>query len=155
MLQKRLYNLEVMDSNINNMTETNIIENIYIRLLEGTETWVPVPATRHGENIFEIKANQYLDLEEDVSSIWEFFPGDVVKCENREGDIIASELLKFTFPNRKVHQLIFTIVKSLGEVAVNQLPEFAEEIKKLCLDKNIIQRQHPVVKSWLDKNCKR
>ena len=133
--------------------KTNKIENIYIRLLEGPETWVPMPAVSHGDNIFEIKENQYLDLEEDISSIWEFFPGDIVKCTNRDGDLVASELLRSTFPDRKVYQLIFLIVKSLGEVTPDQLKGFKDEIKCLCSRSSIVQRKHPVVKNWLEKNC--
>ena len=130
-----------------------ISKTIYIRLLEGPETWVPVPAISQGDDIFEIKENQYLDLEEDISSIWEFFPGDVVQCIKRDGKLIASELVKATFPNRKVYQLVFLIVRSLGEITPNQLQEYRDEIKFLCFDSSIIQRQHPVVKNWCARHC--
>ena len=127
--------------------------DIYIRLLEGTETWVPVPAIWHSNDIFEIKDNQYLDLEEDISSIWEFFPGDTVKCTKRDEDLIASELLTSTFPDRKVYQLIFLIVKNLGEITLDQLQGFEDEIKRLCSESSVVQGQHPVVKDWLENNC--
>jgi hypothetical protein len=129
-------------------------KTVYIRLLEGPETWVPVSAILHGDNIFEIKENQYLDLEEDISSIWEFFPGDVVKCIKRDGDLIATELVESTFSDRKVYQLIFLIVYNLGEITREQLKGFEDEIKRLCSDSRIVQRQHPVVKDWLEKHCK-
>jgi hypothetical protein len=135
---------------MNTITTTDI----YIKLLEGTEAWVPVQAISYGNDIFEIRENQYLDLEEDVTSIWEFFPGDIVKCKKQDNHLVAYELVDSKFANRKIHQLIFLIVKSLGKVEQYQLHKFEDEIKQLCLNKEIIQRQHPIVKEWLYKNCK-
>ncbi len=128
-------------------------EDIYIRLLEGTETWVPVPAISYGNGIFEIKENQYLDLEEDATSIWEFLPGDTVECVEQDKRLVALKLVNSKFPNRKVYQLIFLIVKNIGKIKRYELLEFEDEIKQLCLNENIIQRQHPIVKKWLYENC--
>ena len=125
--------------------------NIYIKLLEGAEILVPVPAISHGNDIFEVKGNQYLDLEDDATSIWEFFPGDMVKCLKPNKSWIASELLGSTFPNRKLYQLIFLIVESLGKISLDQLQGFENELQRLCVDRTITQRQHPVIEKWLHK----
>ena len=129
------------------------MEDIYIKLLEGTETWVPVPAIRRGDNIFEILENQYLDLDGDTSSIWEFFPGDTVRCTRQGNDLMALELINSIFPNRKMHQLIFQIVSSSGEITLGQIRGFEDELKQLCSDNAIVQKRHPVVMNWLNKNC--
>ncbi len=63
---------------------------IYIRLLEGPEVLVPVEAELMENNNYKIVSNEILDIEEDATSIWKFFPGDIVKCVNRKGDLIAS-----------------------------------------------------------------
>ena len=128
-------------------------KDIYIRLIEGTEALVPVPAISYGNDIYEIKENLYLNLEEDVTSIWEFFPGDIVKCIEQNKRLIAFKLMDSKFPNRKLYQLIYLIVKNVGKIKRCQLEEFENEIKQLCLNKNIAQRQHPIVKEWLHENC--
>ena len=147
------------------MSQNKKIQTIYIRMLEGVETFIPVDARYISDNVFEIISNEDMDIEEDATCIYEFFPGDIVRCEKvkriflslqkREKTfLLAIELLNSTFPNRKVHQLIFLIVKSVGKITRNQLQEFDEdEIKQLCSDSSIIQKRHPVVKMWLEKNC--
>ena len=102
---------------------------------------------------YEIIDNPYLDLEGDISSIWEFFSKDIVRCIEKKGDLIACELMESTFPNRKIHDLIFNIVKNLGEIKLDELKGFYNEIKFLCANDKIIQKQHPVVKKWLKLNC--
>ena len=140
------------------------IQTIYIRMLEGVETYIQVTAKPVADNVFEIISNADMDLEEDATCIYEFFPGDVVKCElmrdfffpiqkRRETFILAIELISSTFPNRKLHQLIYMIVRSLGGVIRNQLQGFEDEIRQLCFDSNIAQRRHPVVEKWIEKNA--
>lgn len=135
------------------MLKANKERTIYIRLLEGTETLVPVTAISLDDNLFKIKENKYLDLKEDISSIWEFFPTDVVKCTKRDGNFVAFELVESTFSDRKIYQLIFLIVKSLGEITHSRLRGFESEIQRLCKDKEIPQREHPIIKEWLVRNC--
>lgn len=140
------------------------MQTIYIRMLEGVETFVPVNAKLIENNVFEIISNEDMDLEEDATCIYEFFPGDIVRCEMKyncflpvqkmeESFLLASELISSTLPNRKIYQLIFLIVKSLGEITPDQLIGFEEEIKWLCSNHQIAQKKHPVVINWLDKNC--
>jgi len=150
------------------MSQIKDIQTIYIRMLEGIETFIPVKAKPVVDNVFEIISNEDMDLEEDATCIYEFVPGDVVKsvvkCEmlrnfslpmrkRRETFILAVELISSTFPNRKLYQLIFMIVRSLGKVTRNQLQGFENEIKQLCSNSSIAQRRHPVVEKWIEKNC--
>lgn len=130
------------------------MDNIFIRLLEGTETFVPVEAKHLGSNIFEITKNSDLDLEEDVTSIWEFFPGDVVSCEKREDIRVATELLRSTFPNRRLYELIFQIVESFGRISLEELSDYRIELQELTNNTSISQRKHPVVREWIERNSK-
>ena len=133
-------------------------------MLEAVETYIPVTAKQIGDNVFEIVNNEAMDLDTDATCIYQFFPGDIVetKMENnfslpiqkrKESILIAIRLINSTFPNRKLYQLIFIIVESLGEVEKSKLKGYEEEIDQLCINKNIFQRNHPVVRNWLIKNC--
>src|SRR4051812_41192259 len=89
---------------------------IYIRLIEGTLAFVPVEAKQFDAQIFQITGNEYLDLENDDISLWEFFPGDVVKCNFQDDMIVAEELLESRFPHRNFHAVLFRIVESEGKL---------------------------------------
>jgi hypothetical protein len=126
---------------------------IYIRLLEGVENKVPCEAEHIHSDVYKIIRNRYLDLQEDVTSIWEFFPGDIVKCKRDEDKFIAKELLSSQFPDRKLHQLIFLVVESLGKIKFEDLIEFEDEIEQINKRSDIIQLKHPVVQSWIKRHC--
>ena len=111
------------------------IQQIYVTLIEGTLVFVPLDARMVDVNTYEILHNPILQLESDATSIWEFFPGDIVtvgtrtigartgekrlfrkrRVETGTDIILAMELVSSTFPNRKLHQLIFLIVQSMGK----------------------------------------
>ena len=73
------------------------IEKICIELLEGTKTLVPIGAELLNNGNYRILTNKYLDLSGDATSIWKFFPGDTVKCEIRDGELVATEVLSSVF----------------------------------------------------------
>jgi hypothetical protein len=129
-------------------------KKIFIQLLEGAEIKVPCWALHIQNNIFEIIKNESLDLEDKIS-IWEFFPGDLVKCEMVGENWVAKELISSTFPARKIHQLIFLIVKSLGKIVFDELLQYKSEIQQLFKSETIMQKDHPVVRSWIEKNSDR
>ncbi|HLR38293.1 MAG TPA: hypothetical protein VK084_09615 [Chitinophagaceae bacterium] len=148
------------------MNKNKDYQTIYIRMLEGVETFIPVKAKHLKGDLFEIINNEDLDLdlEEDATSIYEFFPGDTVKCEIQsnyflpiqgkvETFLLASKLISSTFIDRKLYELIFLIVKNFGKVELDKLEHFADEIKRICYDKSIVQRKHPVIQNWIKENC--
>lgn len=132
---------------------------IYITLLEGTSVLVPVKARKINQNIYEILENDSFDSN-DATSIWEFFPGDLVECrkdkdvDSNEELTVASKLIESRFPNRNLHSLVFQIVKSLGKLEQEYLLHFKDEIKILCTDSPITQSNHPIVKKWVENICK-
>ena len=126
---------------------------IYVRLIEGAEAFVPVKAESKEAGIFTITENPYLD-ESDETSIWEFFPGDTVKCSKNDNGWFAEELLESSLPNRGVYKLVFSIVKNLGSIDFYELVETEKDsIERLCAKDSIPQRKHPVVNRWLEGNC--
>ena len=148
------------------MQNNKKLQTIYIRMIEGVETFIPVSARCIGDNTFEIISNKDMDLEQDATSIYEFFPGDIVKCklkpnafspenEKHEEILLAQQLLISSplFPSRRVYQFIFNLVENFGNLEKDQLNLFKEEIKLLCKsDCRIKQKEHPIVEKWLSQN---
>jgi hypothetical protein len=153
---------------------------IYVKMLEGTTNYVPCKAIFKADNAYQIIANENIDLIEDATAIWQFFPGDVVRCIERTemffsfgGGVLipvdpdecenciemtimlAAELIESTFPNRKLYQLIYIIVEHLGEVEAEDLTEYKNEIDLLCSDLSITQRRHPIIRRWIEKTALR
>jgi hypothetical protein len=147
-------------------------------MLEGTTNYVPCQALVNGDGSYLIVKNDDLDLDGDATRIWQFFPGDTVRCttvtetvfefgggvlipvDPTEGKgcierkmLLATQLVTSTFPERNLHQLIFTIVRNLGELDEGHLEEYESEITQLCSDSLIVQRRHPIVKRWIEANC--
>jgi hypothetical protein len=123
--------------------------SIFIRLIEGTVVLVPVKAKPMRGNLFEIIENPVIDLENDITSIWEFFPGDIVRVESFENGLIAKELVNSTFPKRKIYELIFKIVYSVGDITLEKVADYKEEIDVLQKCNDIPQKNHPLIQSWL------
>jgi hypothetical protein len=134
------------------MTESN--ETIYVRLIEGVSVLVPVKAKPLGGETYLITENDLLDLENDATSIWEFFPGDVVRCTVEGNLVAAKELLESDFANRQLYTLLFRIVESIGKLSQKEKIEFREAIEELCKRRSAItQSRHPIVDQWLENNC--
>ena len=128
-------------------------KTIYIRLLDGTLAFVPVEARQLDEQIFQITDNDYLDLENDDTSLWEFFPGDVVKCKFQDDLIVAEQLLKSSCPNRNFHAVLFRILDSDGKLSEVETTKFQQEIKILLERKSpVSQSKHPLIKKWIMEN---
>jgi hypothetical protein len=73
-----------------------------------------------------------------------------VKCKKKGKMLVAHELIESDFPNRKMHQLIFNLVKNFGELGSDDLEIFQDEIKLLRSSNcEIKQRQHPIIEKWL------
>jgi hypothetical protein len=119
-------------------------------LLEGVEALVPVKAVLIESNLFRITENQFLDFE-DATSIWEFFPDDVVECEFDNNIWIARKLVESSIPDRELYQLIFRIVDRLGNLEIDESNQIRDTINELYRRNDIIQKQHPIVKNWLEK----
>ena len=61
---------------------SKFVITIYIRLLnEGTEVYRPVPSLQQGDNIYKVFGNDIYDPNDET---WEFLPGSVVICEQRQ-----------------------------------------------------------------------
>lgn len=130
-------------------------EKIFVAVLSGTIALVPVGAKRIEGNRFEIIENESLDLKNQFD-VWEFFPGDVVWCEeisreNKENVLLATRLVSSTFPDRALHQLIYSIVSHMGDITREELGILAPEIPKLRGYVNETNC-HPLLRKWMMDN---
>ena len=128
-------------------------KKIYVELIEGTKSLVPLPAETTDEGYYRILENPYLDLLNDVTSIWKFFPGDVVKCDLQDDMLVATELISSSFPDRRLHQLAYLIVEGGEDTLLNEQSGSGGEIEILCSRLNKAQPEHQALKAWAAKNC--
>lgn len=135
-----------------NKTESDCLK-IFVRLLEGTEAYVPCYGNVLENGLVEITRNDYLDLEDDATSIWEFLPGDIVRYETHDGCLWAKELISSTVENRRVYELVFLLVHSLGKITIEQTKAFSKEIDFLLKSDCFKQKCHPVVQKWIKENA--
>jgi len=137
---------------VGEMKIPELSKTIYIRLIDGTSCLVPVEATQLDDQIFQITGNDYLDLDDDTS-LWEFFPGDVVKCKFQDDLIVAEQLLESSFPHRNFHAVLFRILDSNGKLNEAETAKFQQEIKDLLERKSpVSQSAHPLIKKWIMEN---
>lgn len=127
---------------------------IYVKLIEGVEVKVPVKAVQLEDSTYKIIEIEEYD-EKDWTAVWEFLPGDIVKCSSESYGILARSLVDSNHPNRKLYQLMFVILESGGEIKLDELGELRKEVDELCVTTKILQKKHPGVARWLLKNYKK
>ena len=130
------------------------MDKIYVYLIDGTGVYVPIETEKISDDVYRITDISSIDIENDHTAIWKFFPGDIVKVKHHEGmDImLADELIESTFPNRRMHELIFRIVESFGDLTDEEEKEFAEELEDLKSPNcKVLQKKHPTVQKYLKK----
>ncbi|MBN1331692.1 hypothetical protein JW978_02275 [Candidatus Dojkabacteria bacterium] len=123
---------------------------IWTKLIDGVEVSVKVIGKKIGKDMYKIIKNSYLDLD-DSTAIWEFFPGDVVVCKKKGGELFAQSLVNSIIKDREVYSMIFLVVSKNGEISDDDIEKFRPEIKKLKESTDIKQKLHPVIKTWLKK----
>jgi hypothetical protein len=127
------------------------IIKINIHLIDGVDTLVPVDACVISDNTCKILSNSYLDIN-DFTSVWEFFPSDVVLFREDDGRFVATQLIESKFPNRKMYTLIFKIIRSLGQISPENLVDYKVEIAQLLSGNFIVpQASHPMIREWIKK----
>ncbi len=115
-------------------------ENIYVELIEGVETLLPVKARklRQAENedyaVYEIMENREFDPE-DYTSVWEFLPGDTVLVKenyDKNGPYLrAVERISAKHPDRSFYQFLYDLVKQSGRLTPEQEKFYRNEWEHL------------------------
>jgi len=139
------------------MVEAKSIYTVYIRVIDGTETYIPSIAKLIKEDTYEIVKIESFDIQNDNTSIWEYFPGDEVGCisksfsDNAEKSLVATRLLNSSFPGRKIYQLVFDIIQNSGYI---NPCEYGTEIKIIGQTDFEYGKPYPALQKWLKENLK-
>ena len=98
-----------------------IIEKIYVRMIDGTMSFVPVNAKEIRDKQYEILEDEEY-LSEDDSVLYEFYPGDIVEVDDhREMDDVyqydAKELIRPSNRNERLY-LEFKFKATISELGI-------------------------------------
>ena len=136
--------------------EKMTIQKIYIRLIDGTETWVPINAKLINNDQFEIIENsEFTDL--DTNELFEFFPGDIVELENhvfQDGTsaTVAKKLIsKGQCTDRNYMDFRFKATLGLLKINKETAQIYRQEIERVKKEKSTGQIFYPSIIETVDK----
>jgi hypothetical protein len=131
-------------------------DKIYIKLIDGTESWIPI-------NARQIDHNRYIILDDpefdNLSStiLFEFYSGDIVKIAQQtfsDGTIgfIAKEIIANSLqPDRKYCEFMFLAVMDKLPIDQNTRDKYRQEIERIKKEKGSGQFFYPKVLDTIDK----
>jgi hypothetical protein len=98
-------------------------EKIFVRLIDGVETYIPINAKKISDNKYELLPDEEYEYES-PNYLFEFFPGDIVLIEHHKfSDGIIGKLAKqliFRFPKKDTDYLEFKFQATLGVIPFNK-----------------------------------
>ncbi|UXE68833.1 MAG: hypothetical protein KA713_09765 [Chryseotalea sp. WA131a] len=132
-------------------------EKIYIQLLDGSTSFVPVNATKLSDNQYEILDDKEFTEYVDFLYVHEFYPSDIVELgQHRFNDgstgLVAKKLISAgKWPDRKLNEFKFKGV--LGEISIDKqsADKYSDEINKIIRQKSAGQFIYPVLLETIDK----
>ena len=119
--------------------ETLKPEKLFVRLIDGTEAWIPINVRHIDREQYEILDDiEYQDL--DYSVLIEFFPGDIVigDCEIiPDGDYQQARLLikPGTYPDRNYLEFKFYATQRKLQLDKNSADKYKHEIERIKKEK--------------------
>jgi hypothetical protein len=118
-----------------------MIKKIYIKLIDGTETWVPINAKLVNRGQYRIIDNdKFLDLSTD--ELYEFLPGDIVEIEDHvfhdgTSGKVASRLISMgQWTDRNYIDFKFKATLGILEINHRNAIKFKQEIKRVKKEKS-------------------
>lgn len=134
-------------------------QKIYIRLIDGTETWVPINARVINNNQFEIIENpEFTDL--DANELYEFLPGDIVELEDHifqdgTSEKVAKKLIsKGHWTDRNYMDFRFKATLGLLKIDKKTALIYEKEIERIQKEKSTGQVFYPSIIETVDKLLK-
>jgi len=109
---------------------------LYVRMIEGSDCFVPTNARRNADGTFHLLDSREFDPE-DTSLLLEFLPGDDVRADPRkfrdkpEPVLVATELVRSSFEDRDYWRVLFTVTarQSAPALSVDRLRAIASRIR--------------------------
>lgn len=131
-------------------------QKIYIRLIDGTETWVPINARVINNDQFEIIENpEFTDL--DANELYEFLPGDIVELENHifqdgTSEKVAKKIIsKGQWTDRNYMDFKFKATLGLLKIDQETAKIYQQEIERVKKEKSTGQFFYPAIIETVDK----
>lgn len=132
------------------------IQKIYIRLIDGTETWIPINAKLIDNDQFEIIENpEFTDL--DTNELYEFLPGDIVELENHvfkngtSGKVAKKLISKGQWTDRNYMEFKFKAALGLLNIDNITAQLYQQEIERVKKEKSTGQFFYPAIIDTVDK----
>jgi hypothetical protein len=126
------------------------IQKIHIRLIDGTETWIPINAKLINNDQFEIIENpEFMDL--DINELYEFLPGDIVELENHvfqngsSGKVAKRLISKGHWTDRNYMDFKFKATLGLLKIDKETAQIFQQEIERVKKEKSTGQFFYPAI----------
>lgn len=132
------------------------VQKIYIRLIDGTECWVPINAKLINNDQFEVIENPEF-MDSGTTELFEFFPGDIVQTENHAfqngtSEKVAKKLIsKGHWPDR--NYLAFKFKATLGLLKIDKETAllYQHEIEQVSKEKSTRQFFYPSMIETVEK----
>lgn len=131
-------------------------QKIYIRLIDGTNVWVPIIAKLIQGDQFKILENpEYDDLE--TNELYEFFPGDKVELEQHvfkdgsKGKVAKKLISKGQWTDRDYNE--FKFKATLGQLSLDKetANKYRNEIERVKKEKNSGKYFYPSLLDTVEK----
>jgi hypothetical protein len=114
---------------------------IYLKIIDGSEAYMPVEASDLGNNTFLILPNENYD-KNDHTVLWSFRPGDKIKAKAKifefsEGEgLVAERFLDYTFFIKDYNWFLYNFLTNQIYITRENKKEFGEHLSRLSEDLN-------------------
>jgi hypothetical protein len=132
------------------------VQKIYIRLMDGTECWVPINAKLINNDQFEVIENPEF-MHSETIELYEFFPRDIVQTENHafqngRSEKVAKRLIsKGHWPDRNYLDFKFKATSGLLKNDKETALIYQHEIDRVRNEQSTGQFFYPLLIETVDK----
>ncbi len=123
---------------------------VFVRLIDGTDTWIPVKSKPIQSNQFELLSNSEFE-DADPMCLFEFYPGDIVETEQHlfsdsRVELIAKRLIQ-AYPFKDREYLDFKFKAVLGQISINKsnAEQYQRLIRRIIKEKSDGQNFYPSI----------
>ncbi|WP_225000410.1 hypothetical protein [Cesiribacter sp. SM1] len=130
---------------------------IYVHLIDGTDTWVPVKARIVQDNQYEILENSEFIRDADPNYLFEFYPGDTVETvphtfkDGKKGNIAKKLIREGKWQNRKYNEFLYKAILGLLNIDIHTADKYRDEIERVKKENSAGQFFYPAVLNTIVK----
>ena len=132
-------------------------EEVYIRMIDGTCSLIPVSTTKVDKGYYKINADPSFNENNDPVCLFEFYPGDLVDAKNQEFQdgtlgLVGNTLINTgNWPDRKY--LVFKFLATLNEIRVDKEVsiKYQDEIDRILTESKAGLYFYPALLEVVDR----